>query len=105
MSLPISFISVVTERAAPLRSAVFSFENAIFDRIEVRRVGWQIAHFGADRFDRLADAVDLVGAQVIHEDDMALAQRRRENLLNISEERWPIHRTVNDIRRRQAIDA
>ena len=29
MSLPISFISVVTVRAAPLRSAVFSFENAI----------------------------------------------------------------------------
>ena len=76
-----------------------------FDRIEVRRVGRQIAHFGADRFDRLANAVDLVGAQVIHEDDIAFAQRRRENLLNVSEERWPIHRTVNDTRRRQAIDA
>ncbi len=29
MSLPINFISVVTVRAARLRSAVFSFENAI----------------------------------------------------------------------------
>jgi hypothetical protein len=44
---------------------------------------------GADRFDRMANAVDLVGAQVIHEDDIAFAQRRREDLLNISEERWP----------------
>lgn len=31
-----------------------------------------MAHLGADRFDRLANAVDLVGAQVIHEDDIAL---------------------------------
>jgi len=46
-----------------------------------------------------------VGAQVILEDDIAFAQRRREDLLNISEERWPIHRAVNDIRGRQAIDA
>ena len=29
MSLPISFISALTVRAAPLRSAVFNFENAI----------------------------------------------------------------------------
>src|SRR5664279_1832002 len=65
-----------------------------FDRIEVRRVGRQIAHFGADRFDRLAYAVDLVGAQVIHEDDIAFAQRRHEHLLNIAKKRWS-SRTVS----------
>ena len=36
---------------------------------------------------------------------IAFAQRRCEDLLNISEERWPIHRAVNDIRRGEAIDA
>ena len=55
--------------------------------------------------ERLANAVDLVGAQVIHEDDIAFAQRRREDPLNISDERWSIHRAINDIGRRQAIDA
>ena len=29
----------------------------------------------------------------------SLAQRRRENLLDIGEERWPIHRAVDDIGR------
>jgi len=46
-----------------------------------------------------------VSAQVIHEDDIAFVQRRREDLLNIGEERWPIHRAVNGVRRRQANDA
>ena len=55
----------------------FQLRECHFDRIEVRRIGRQIAHFGADRFERLANAVDLVGAQVIHEDDIALAQRWR----------------------------
>src|SRR5665213_374228 len=91
--------------SSALAQSRFQLRECHFDRIEVRRVGWQITYFSADRFDRLANAVDLVGAQVIHEDDIAFAQRGREHLLNISEERWPIHRAVNDIRRRQAIDA
>ena len=46
-----------------------------------------------------------MGAQVVHEDDVALAQGRRQDLLDISQERRPIHRAVDDIGRREAIDA
>jgi hypothetical protein len=55
--------------------------------------------------DRLSYAVDLVGAQVVHEDDVALAQRRHEHLLDIGEERWPIERAVDDIWRGEAVAA
>ena len=43
--------------------------------------------------------------KIVHEDDVALAQRRREDLLDIGQERWPIHGTVDDIGCREAIDA
>jgi len=79
--------------------------EGLFDWIEVRRVGWQIAHAGAGSLDCLADAGDLVSAQVVHEDDIAPAQGRREDLLDVSQERRPIHRTVDDIGRREAVDA
>ncbi|MCP1838904.1 hypothetical protein ACVIHI_008177 [Bradyrhizobium sp. USDA 4524] len=90
-----------TVRVAPLRSAAFNREKAC----SVGRVGRQITHAGADSLDRLADTGDLVSAQVVHEDDVALAQGRRQDLLDISQERGPIHCTVDDIGRREAIDA
>ncbi|MCP1899109.1 hypothetical protein J2R77_000733 [Bradyrhizobium sp. USDA 4537] len=36
MSLPISFITALTARAVPFRTADFSFENAHLDRVEIR---------------------------------------------------------------------
>src|SRR6516162_8847999 len=60
--------------------------EGLLDWIEVGRVGRQVAHAGADSLDRLASAGDLVSAQVVHEDDVALAQGRREDLLDISQE-------------------
>jgi hypothetical protein len=53
---------------------------------------------------RLAHAIDLVGAQIVHEDDIALFQGRRENLLDICNECWPIHRAIDDIGRGHAIE-
>ena len=46
-----------------------------------------------------------MSAQVVHEYDVALAQGRYQNLFDISQERRPIHRTVDDIGRRKAVDA
>ena len=94
-----------TVRVAPLRSAAFQPGEGLLDWIEVGRVGRQIAHARADSLDRLSGAGDLVSAQVVHEDDVALAQGRYQNLFDISQERRPIHRTVDDIGRRKAVDA
>jgi hypothetical protein len=46
-----------------------------------------------------------VGGQVVHEHSVALAQRRYQHLLDIGEEGGSIHRAVNGVGRREAIDA
>ena len=76
-----------------------------FDGIEVWRIGGQIAHRGAGGAERLGDSDNLVGAQIIHEEDVVLVQCRHENLFDIGKERWPIHGAVDDIGRGQTIDA
>ena len=43
--------------------------------------------------------------KVVHDDDIAFAQRRRQDLLDIGKERRPIHRPVDDIGRGQPFDA
>jgi hypothetical protein len=42
----------------------FEFGECLLDRVEVR----QLAHAYADRINRLAHAIDLVGAQIVRED-------------------------------------
>jgi hypothetical protein len=46
-----------------------------------------------------------VGAQVVHEDDIALVECRRQNLLDIGEECRAIHRAIDDIGSRETIGA
>jgi len=50
-------------------------------------------------------AHNLVGAEVVPEDDVAFVQCWHKHLLDIGEERWAIHRTVDDVGRREAIAA
>jgi len=45
----------------------------------------------------LAHAINLVGAQIVDENDIALFQGRRENLLDIRNKCRPIHRAIDDI--------
>jgi len=68
--------------------------EGIFDRIEVGTVRRQIAKFGATGLDSLPDADDLVGGQIVHDDDVAWAQGRRQHLLDPGEEALSVHRTV-----------
>jgi hypothetical protein len=53
--------------------------------------------------DRFPDADDFVGWQVVHDDDVALAQGWREKMFDIGEETRAIHRPVEDARRRDLI--
>ena len=73
MSLPISFQSALRVRPRPSHCC-FEFGEYLLDRVEVRRVGRQVAHAGADRLNCLPHAIDLVGAQIVLEDEIALLQ-------------------------------
>ena len=49
------------------------FGEDLLDRVEVRRVRRQVEEAGASGLDRAADARDLVGRQVVEDDDIARA--------------------------------
>jgi len=74
----------------------FHFAEALFNRIEVRRILRQISQARADRFDGLAHANDLVSRKIIHDDGIAASKRRGQTFLNIGDEGWSVHRPVED---------
>ncbi len=98
-----SVVSASTVRAAPFAQARFQFRIGLLDRIEIGRIGRREAQAGT-RLDRCAHPTNLVGAQIIHEDDAGLAQRRHQHLFDIGQEGRTIHRPVDHIRRRQPAD-
>src|SRR5665648_23241 len=67
----------------------FHFAEALFDRIEVRRILRQISQMRPHRFDCLAHAGDF-------DDGIATSKRRCQTLLNIGDEGWSVHRPVED---------
>ena len=68
--------------------------EGVFDWVEVGTVGRQVEKFGVLRLDRIPDAGDLVGGQVVHDDDIAWLQSRRQHLLDPSEKAFSVHRSV-----------
>ena len=73
------------------------------DRIEVRRIGRQVEEVCAPVLDGLADAIDLMAAQVVHDDDVTRAERRSEHLLDIGLEDDAVHRSVDHQWRRDRV--
>jgi hypothetical protein len=57
--------------------------EGVFDRIEVGTVGRQIAEFGAAGFNSLPDTRDLVGGQIVHDDNVAETPGWRQHLLDL----------------------
>ena len=55
--------------------------------------------------DGLADALDLVGGKVVHDDDIAAAQRRRQGLLDPGKESFAVDRAVEHAGRADPIVA
>ena len=68
--------------------------KGIFDRIEIGAVGRQIVEFGAAGLNGKPDARDLVGGQIVHNDDIAWAQYGNQHLLDPGQEALSVHRTV-----------
>jgi hypothetical protein len=53
-----------------------------------------IAQAGAGGFDGFAHAMDLVGGQIVHDDDVARSQGRCERLFDIGAESFSIHGAI-----------
>ena len=72
------------------------------DRIEIGALGRQVGELGALGLDGFAAAGDLVGGEVVHDDDVAGGERRREGLLDPSAEARTVDRAVEEARRGEA---
>ena len=70
--------------------ALLEFAPCLFDRVEVRRVGRQVEQRSPARLDPLAYAVDLVGAEVVHDDDMTWPQLGAQHLIEVGEEDFTV---------------
>lgn len=75
----------------------------LLDRVQVGTVGWQVKQSGTGGFDRLADPGDLVGTEIVHDDDVATCQRGGQHLLDIGEEQLAIDRSIEHAGGDQAI--
>ncbi len=73
----------------------FEFGERQFDRVEIGTVRRQIHELSADAFDRFANARHLVSRQVVHDDNVVWAKRRRELLLNVAAKHVAVHRSVD----------
>jgi hypothetical protein len=79
-------------RASALRKSVFILAKALFDRIEVWRVGGQEEEVGFCDVDGGANGAAFMTAEVLHDDNVAGRERREEKLLDISAEACAIDR-------------
>src|ERR1700722_5032182 len=65
----------------------FEFGKGLLNWVQVGTVGWQVKQSCAGGFDRFADPGDLVGTEIVHDDDVATCQRGNQYLLDIGQER------------------
>ena len=59
----------------------FELREAEFDGIEVRAVGWPVPECGPGGLEGPLDAGDLVGPEVVGDDDVAGVQGRHQDLV------------------------
>src|SRR5688572_20694458 len=75
----------------------------LLNRVEVWAVWREVEKECTARLDCLADAGDLVNADVVHDDDVAALERWNENLFDIGQEAWAIHRPIQQQRGRDTV--
>ena len=79
------------------------FGEGQLDRIEIGRIRRQEHQRRAALFDEVSNGFALVGRQVVHDHDVALRQGRPQDLIDVSDEGVPVHRPVENIRRRDGV--
>ena len=72
--------------------------EAELEGIEVRAVGWQVPEGGPGGLEGPLDAGDLVGPEVVGDDDVAGVQGRHQDLVDVGAEALAIDRAVEDPR-------
>ena len=83
----------------------FEFGEELLDRIEIGTIGWQIDEHCAARLDGLANTTDLMNADIIHDDDVAALEGRREHLFDVGLKACAVHRAVQHQRRGDTVVA
>ena len=78
--------------------------EAELDGIEVRAIGWHVPEGGPGGLDSPPDAGDLVGPEVVGNDDVAWLQSRHQDLVDVGAEALAIDRAVEDPRGGQPRD-
>jgi len=78
------------------------FGEGHLDRVHVGAVGRQVEDLSAPSDDRLAHARNLVCRQIVEDHNIALSERRGENVLDVGAEGIAIHRPVEHPRRGHA---
>jgi len=71
-------------------------EQKVIRQIEVRRRWRQIPEARTGGSDHLSDGIGLVGADVVHDDDIARLEDRHQQLFDIGAEALPFDRPVED---------
>src|SRR5262249_28744026 len=77
----------------------------LLDWIEIGRVAGQEEQLGADAADQTAHSLALVTAQIVHDDDIAGAEGRDQELLNIGAKAGAVDWSVDDAGRGDAVVA
>ena len=72
--------------------------EAELDGIEVRAIGWPVPECGPGGLEGPLDAGDLVGPEVVGNDDVAWLQGRHQDLFDVGAEALAIDRAVEDTR-------
>ena len=83
----------------------FELGKNLLDRIKVWAVSRQIAHCRTGLLDRFSDASNFVTGEIVHHDDVALAQGRGEEMLDVGQEAHSIHRPIENTGRSDLIMA
>ena len=84
---------------------VLDLGEGLLDGVEVGRVRRQVAEPGAGGLDHLPDGGCLVGAEIVHDDDVTGLQHRHELLLDIGAEALTVDRPIEDARRGEPVAA
>ena len=84
------------DRREPFGFAQGSLGECFLDGIEIGAVGREVAQGGAGGLDCLSNAVDLVGRQIVHDDDVVGSEGRNEELSDPGPEAFAVDQSIED---------
>ena len=83
---------------------LLDFGEGLLERIEVGRVGRQVPEVSPTRFDRGTRAVAVVSGEIVGDDDLAWAQGRREDMLDVALEASGGHGAIEPHQRTKSVE-